>query len=178
MRPSAFAAAVLALCGALSARAQTITTTDALGQTVVEEITIDPLQGLPTTNILETLTAPTTATTPAQDQGQQGPVGAPPGTTAAVGGATPYTYTTTDANGDTIAVVATFTPTFTATGTPQGDPPVGTVLNFSSWKQSVGTNTVAAINSGLCRLSLDPRWLYVTSMLCAGLTGGAWLAFA
>ncbi|KAJ3004457.1 hypothetical protein NUW54_g4805 [Trametes sanguinea] len=96
MRLVAFVAALLAL-SARSVFAQTITTTDDLGETVIEVITIDPNLGLPTTEILQTLT--TTTTPAAQDPDvQQGPVGQPQ-PTADNGAATVYTYTTTDALG-------------------------------------------------------------------------------
>ncbi|KAI0364310.1 hypothetical protein BV20DRAFT_974575 [Pilatotrama ljubarskyi] len=172
MRPFAFVAALLTLCAG-SVRAQTITTTDELGQTVVEFITVDPLQAIPVTQTLQTLTT----TTPAVPAGQQGPVGAPPATTANAE-PTIYTYTTTDAGGDTIQVVDTFTPTFTTTSTWLSAPP-GTILDYSSWRSMVGTNTVApAISGASARWSLEPRWAAIATSLCAGMMGGAWLAFA
>ncbi|KAI0353794.1 hypothetical protein OH77DRAFT_1552368 [Trametes cingulata] len=175
MRPFAFVAALLTLFAG-SVRAQTITTTDDLGQTVVEFITVDPLQGLPVTQTLYTLT---TSTTPAADvpAGQQGPVGAPPATTANAG-PTVYTYTTTDAGGATIQVVDTFTPTFMTTSTWLSAPP-GTILDYSSWRSMVGTNTVApAISAASARWSLQPRWAVIATTLCAGMVGGMALAFA
>ncbi|RPD54314.1 hypothetical protein L226DRAFT_280174 [Lentinus tigrinus ALCF2SS1-7] len=175
MRPFAFAAAVLALC-ALCANAQTVTTIDELGQTVVEVITVDPLQGLPTTETLQTLTTTATTTTTTPDQGQVGPVGQPaiPGT-----GLTEYTYTTTDAAGNTQAIVDTFTPTFAPTTGGTFTAPPGTILDYTSWKASVGSNTVAVItSSAFSRWSLHPRWLAVGTALCAAFTGGAWLALA
>ncbi|KAI0636144.1 hypothetical protein C8Q77DRAFT_1101843 [Trametes polyzona] len=181
MRPFAFAATLLAFC-ARSARAQTLTTTDALGQTIVEAITIDPLQGLPTTQTLQTLApAATTTTTPTTTttlpDGQQGPVGQPAPTTAAAG-PTIYTYTTTDAGGDTIAVVDTFTPTFLTTSTWAGAPP-GTVLDYSSWRSMVGTNTVAPETGAASpRWNLQRNWLGITTSVCAGVVGGAWLVLA
>ncbi|KAH9925522.1 uncharacterized protein B0H18DRAFT_1008810 [Fomitopsis serialis] len=59
---SALLKAVFATVFALSAYAQTITTTNALGLTVVELITLNPL-GLATTETLSTLTGATTRTT-------------------------------------------------------------------------------------------------------------------
>ncbi|RDX44004.1 hypothetical protein OH76DRAFT_1409487 [Lentinus brumalis] len=175
MRPFAFVAAVLGLC-ALCVHAQQFTTIDELGQTVVEVTTLDDL-GLPTTQTLLTLTSTATPTTTTPAAGQVGPVGQPatPGT-----GITEYTYTTTDAAGNTQAIVDTFTPSFAPTataGTVTAQP--GTILDYSSWKAAVGSNTVAVITSGaFTRWSLHPRWLAVASALCAGFTGGAWLALA
>ncbi|KAI0706752.1 hypothetical protein C8T65DRAFT_651879 [Cerioporus squamosus] len=179
MRPFALAATILGLC-TLYAHGQTITTIDELGQTVVEVITVDPQLGVPETETLaprQTLTTTSTTSTTTPDAGQVGPVGQPttPGT-----GVTVYTYTTTDAAGNTQAIVDTFTPTFAPTataGSVTAQP--GTILDYSSWKASVGSNTVAVITNGaFTRWTLQPRWLAVGSALCAGFTGGAWLAFA
>ncbi|KAH9848444.1 hypothetical protein C2E23DRAFT_763747 [Lenzites betulinus] len=170
MRSFAYVAAFLALC-ARSVSAQTTTVVDALGETVVELITLD-LQGLPSTQTLQTLTTTTTAA-----DGQQGPVGQP-AATATDAGPTIYTYTTTDAAGDTVAVVDTFTPTFAATS-PLSSIPAGTVIPYSSWLSLVGTNTVAAeVNSAVPRWALQHQWLGIATSLCAGVAGGAWLAFA
>ncbi|KAI0833773.1 hypothetical protein BC628DRAFT_1345271 [Trametes gibbosa] len=169
MRPFAYVVSFLTLCvGSVSA--QTTTVVDPLGQTVVEIITLD-LQGLPTTQTLQTLT--TTTTTPLD--GQQGPVGQP-APTVANAGPTIYTYTTTDAGGDTIAVVDTFTPTFVISTTWTGAPP-GTIVPYNSWLSLVGTNTVAAeVNGAIARWALQHRWLGIAASLCAGVAGGAWLA--
>jgi len=109
------------------AQSQTITTTNALGQTVVEAITVDPL-GAPSTQTLLTIT-----TTPTPD-GQGGPVGQP-GTTNT--GVTVYTYTTTDVNGGTIAVEATFSPTFPASSTPTLGS--GSIWAYSDYTAMYGT---------------------------------------
>ena len=139
-----------------------------------------------------TSTTPTTTTT---QQGNQGPVSQPQ---TAAAGQTVYTYTTTNANGalnnrsfssfladiftsvgETEGVVATFTPSFgpTATGGSVTAAP-GTILNYSSWRGSVGSNTVAVISAGTARWSVQPRWANIGVALCASLTGGAWLALA
>lgn len=79
-----------------------------LGQTVVEVITVDPQLGLPSTQILGTLTGPAVVSSSTQPNGvvtvstatpdvQQGPVGQPAASTA--GGLIDYTYTTTNADG-------------------------------------------------------------------------------
>ncbi|KZT19225.1 hypothetical protein NEOLEDRAFT_1142324 [Neolentinus lepideus HHB14362 ss-1] len=132
---------------------------------IVEIITVTTdLLGLPTTRTLETLpytattttptttapttTAPTTTTplvqttpttttttTPPMVVGQPG---ATPGT-----GAIPYQYTTTNAAGATIVVQDTFTPSF-ALITSVAPTSTGSVLDYSQWLSSVGTNTVAA----------------------------------
>lgn len=79
-----------------------------LGQTIVEVVTIDQQLGLPSTEILGTLTGPAVVSSSTQANGvvtvstatpdvQQGPVGQPAASTA--GGPIAYTYTTTDAAG-------------------------------------------------------------------------------
>ncbi|KAI0077280.1 hypothetical protein K474DRAFT_1661888 [Panus rudis PR-1116 ss-1] len=158
--------------------AQTITTIDALGETIVEVVTTDVL-GLATTQTLQTLTgtstsSQTTATTTTPDI-QQGPVGMPP-TVTPVAGNTVYTYTTTDANGDTIAVADTFTPTFAATKTPAVTT-TGTILDYSEWLSMVGTNTPSLVASN----SAQPRWDVLHGILgtamaaLGGVAGGACL---
>ncbi|KAI9056803.1 hypothetical protein FKP32DRAFT_1598694 [Trametes sanguinea] len=171
----AFVAALFAL-SACSVFAQTITTTDDLGETVIEVITIDPNLGLPTTEILQTLT--TTTTPAAQDPDvQQGPVGQPQ-PTVDNGAATVYTYTTTDALGNPTAVVDTFTPTFLTTST-WLSAPAGTILDYSSWRSEVGTNTVApSISGARVRWKVESGWLGIVASLFAGVAGGAWLALA
>ncbi|KAJ6500085.1 hypothetical protein C8R47DRAFT_1211653 [Mycena vitilis] len=165
-----FAALFFALVIPFTA-AQTLTTTDDAGETIVENITVDVL-GNPTTIILETLTpaaaAPTTVTTtdragdtvievitvdadgdsvtqtiqtvtPAA-AGGQGPVGQP-GPTGAAGLPTPFTYTTTDALGDTTAVVATFAPSFATTVAPSATFQA-TVMDYSAYTASYATQAV------------------------------------
>ncbi|KAI0762051.1 hypothetical protein BC629DRAFT_1544618 [Irpex lacteus] len=189
---------------AVSALAQTVTTTDTAGNTVVEVVTTDPQLGLPTTQILETLepgvvtptpsltsptatpitptatsatlaTTATTATTQAPD-GQQGPVGAP----APIDGPAStyiYTYTTTDAAGDFTAIVDTYTPTVptTAPFTPTG---TGTILNFSAYLSMIGTNTVAPDFSASSRITVSRSLLVGTGAIALGLAGGFGLVFA
>ncbi|KAI8969863.1 hypothetical protein BD414DRAFT_502391 [Trametes punicea] len=174
MRHFAFVAALLTLCAG-SVFAQTITTIDALGETVVEVITIDPNLGIPTTETLQTLTATTTTTPPPEVQ--QGPVGQPQPT---LNNAAPtvYTYTTTNALGETTAVVDTFTPTFETTST-WAPPPAGTILNYSSWRNEVGTNTVAPpISGSSARWAVHSGWTGIAGSLAVGIAGGAWLALA
>ena len=77
-----------------------------------------------------------TTTTPVQ----QGPVGQPASTPLTPGGPTPYTYTTTDANGNYITALGTFTPSFPAT-TPYTPTGSGTILSYSEWLSQIGTNT-------------------------------------
>ena len=79
-----------------------------------------------------------------------------------------------------MAVEDVFTPTFLPTNTATYQPrPEGTVIEYSSWRQAVGTNTAVVLRSAApSRLALHPRWLAVTAALSAGLTGGAWLALA
>ncbi|KAJ6570272.1 hypothetical protein DFH09DRAFT_1313465 [Mycena vulgaris] len=119
----------------------TLTTTDAVGQTVVEVVTGDGL-GDSATQILQTLT-----TTAAEVTQAPGPVGQP-GPTGAAGAPTPYTYTTTDALGETTAVVATFTPSFATTVMPSATFKA-TVLDYSVYTASYATQqaTNQAANS-------------------------------
>ncbi|KAF8501478.1 hypothetical protein F5888DRAFT_1672548 [Russula emetica] len=150
-----------------SVLSQQVTTTNAAGNTIVEQVTTNAL-GQTITQILQTLggaattsasqtaqtlstaattaatTSPTTtATTTAA--AVQGPVGQPASTPLTPGGPTPYTYTTTDANGNPVIGTATFTPSFPAT-TPYTPSGTGTVLGYSQWLSIIGNNT-----SGLSR---------------------------
>ncbi|KAG5643260.1 hypothetical protein DXG03_001270 [Asterophora parasitica] len=141
-------------------KAQTITTTDAAGNTVAEVITTDA-NGNPTTSTILTLppgittatsvtTAPelttATATSPttvaAVPPVQQGPVGQPQDTTFSAGGVTPYTYTTV-VNGVTSVLVDQFTPTNPPT-LPISVSASGTVLDYSSWLSQYGHPTAGA----------------------------------
>ncbi len=88
-------------------------------------------------------TAPTTALTATATTTQaqvQGPVGQPGTTPLTPGGPTPYTYTTTDANGNPVIATATFTPSFPAT-TPYTPTGSGTVLGYSQWLSVIGNHT-------------------------------------
>ncbi|KAL7279408.1 hypothetical protein ACG7TL_007250 [Trametes sanguinea] len=170
MRFFAFVVALLTFAAG-SAHAQTVTTTDALGETVVEFITIDQNLGLPTTEILQTLTATTTTTT--APDGQQGPVGQPEPTTDD-GSPTDQCRP----SGDLTAVVDTFTPTFLTTST-WLSAPAGTILDYTAWRSEVGTNTVApSISAARVRWKVESGWLGIAASLLAGVAGGAWLALA
>lgn len=73
--------------------------------------------------------------------------------------------------GATIAVVDTFTPTVPLS-TPFTPTSTGTILDYSSWLQSVGTNTVGAVNfSGSSRLSIHTQDIGAAVALVAGLLG-------
>ncbi|KAI5116384.1 hypothetical protein M0805_005881 [Coniferiporia weirii] len=172
--------AILACLSAALVHAQTVTTTDALGETVIEVATLD-VNGLPTTEILQTVTtaadpgdettaAATTTTTPLN----QGPVAQPAATET---GETIFTYTTTDANGDTTAIVDTFTPSFVEGTTLPPQTYTGTVLDYSSWLSLVGTNTVAAdASTNSARAGRVSRGACgAGAALLAGVLGGAWL---
>ncbi|KAJ6499087.1 hypothetical protein C8R45DRAFT_981062 [Mycena sanguinolenta] len=113
--------------------AETVTTVDPAGDTVVEFLTGDG-QGDTVTQILQTLAA--------ANPGGQGPVGQP-GPTGAAGLPTPFTYTTTNANGETRQVVATFTPSFAATVVPSLTFQA-TVLDYSAYTASYGSGQQAA----------------------------------
>lgn len=99
-------------------------------------------------------TSASTAAAATTTQVQQGPVGQPGTTPLSPGGPTPYTYTTTDANGNPVLATATFTPTFPATTsyTPTGS---GTVIQYSAWLSHIGTNT-GALNQPAASQAANP----------------------
>ncbi|KAH9058330.1 hypothetical protein EDB87DRAFT_1626025 [Lactarius vividus] len=144
---------------------QLITTTNQAGETIVEQITTNAF-GQPLTQILQTLgplTSPTPTsltptttltTTPTTTPEEQGPVGQPGSTPETPGGPTPFVYTTTDANGNYVAVSATFTPTFPQTipYTPTGS---GTILKYSDWLSQIGNNT-GALNQPIASQAANP----------------------
>ncbi|KAJ7721737.1 hypothetical protein DFH07DRAFT_296301 [Mycena maculata] len=142
----------------------TITTTDAEAETVVEQIIGDAAGNLQT-QILQTL-----PTTPAA----VGPVGQPATTEAdaTAGALTPYTYTTTNAAGNTIAVVATFTPSFATTVAPSATFQA-TVLNYSQYLASYATQTpTQASGNAAVRPSPTGWWGPCLSVLAAIVGGG------
>ncbi|KAI0346314.1 hypothetical protein BDW22DRAFT_1368756 [Trametopsis cervina] len=195
---------VLAL--ACSVLAQSVTVTDAAGNTIVEVITVDPSIGLPTTIPVQTIPAgqpapvspalpstpapptapvvtptatPTPTPTPVQPtipDGQQGPVGAPTPITGPAG-AIVYTYTTTDANGAFTAIVDTFTPTSPAS-TPFTPTGSGTILNYSQYLSLVGTNTVLPQISAGHYPSISFPLLSAGIAVAVGFAGGLGLYFA
>jgi len=131
---------------------QTVTTTNALGGTVTQTVagaaaTTSASQATQTASTAATTAAATTAptTSPTATAATtatqvQGPVGQPATAPVSPGGPTPYTYTTTDANGNTVIATATFTPSFPAT-TPYTPTSTGTVLGYSQWLSMIGNNT-------------------------------------
>ncbi|KAJ7747348.1 hypothetical protein B0H16DRAFT_1555668 [Mycena metata] len=195
------------------AAAQTFTTTDLAGETIVENITLDP-NGLPTTVILQTLagaagaagaaggaiTATTITTTdPAGETVVEvitgdgvgdsvtntiqtiaaaapvnpGPVGQP-GPTGAAGLPTPFTYTTTDANGNTIAVKATFTPSV-ATTLPVSATFQATVLDYTDYTASYATQIATVANAKSNNSSASqrsPKWWGSCLSVVIGMAGG------
>jgi len=166
---------VLGTFFAALARAQTTTITDAAGNTIIEVITIDPVQEIPVTSTIETIpaaAAQTTTTTTPLDQ-QQGPVAQPAATEA---GQTTFRYTTTDAAGDTIVVTDTFTPSFAPTaGTTPIPTFVGTILSVNQWLSMVGTNTVPVANAAIERWKFPRTLLSIGSAMLAGAVGGVWI---
>ena len=105
----------------------------------------------------------------------QGPVGQPVPTGAAT--PTVYTYTTTNAAGQTTGVVDTFTPTFYQS---QQSPTLltGTILNYSSWLAMVGTNTAASSSQQASGANIKYLSRGSYGMLLAFLSsivGGTWL---
>lgn len=129
----------------------------------------------------QTVIATTTqaqVTVPTTDAGQVGPIGQPQSTLPGQS-ETPFTYTTTNAEGLTVAVVATFTPSFPAT-VPRTGLATGTILSYSQWLSMVGTNTVAADSSsaGAKRWSVSGKWVGIIAGLVVGAAGGAGLVLA
>ncbi|KAG1750254.1 hypothetical protein EDB19DRAFT_1825281 [Suillus lakei] len=185
--------AAIALCASW-VHAQTLTVTDINGATVVEVVTLNPL-GLATTQTLSTiagltpnplttntLSTTTTTTTPAgilqtipttTATQNQGPVEQPGSTVLEPGGPTPYTYTTTNADGSTVAVLATFTPTGPATVLPTPTT-TGTVINYSSYIASVGTGAAATSGATRRAFSLCSGWYGLVASTMLGIGGGAW----
>lgn len=129
------------------------------------------ITSLTTTNPLTqtTVAVLTTSTSP-----QVGPVGQPATTPAVAGGETPYTYTTTDANGNQVVMQGVFTPT-----SPQTVLPVptttGTVLGYSQWLSIIGTYTAPPNAAYRTSTSLATGWYYFAATTLTGLIGGAWL---
>ncbi|KAJ8586256.1 hypothetical protein M405DRAFT_864732 [Rhizopogon salebrosus TDB-379] len=177
----------IALCASW-AYAQTVTTTNAAGETVVEVVTLLPA-GVLTTDILQTITGPVLPTTTAATTSttsntilqtlsttsttkQQGPVGQPaPTTNLTPGGPTPYTYTTTNAAGQTVAVEGTFTPTGPATTLPTPTT-TGSIMNYSSYTAIYGTATPTS--GGRLAFSLSSGWYGLVGSTVLGTGGGAW----
>jgi hypothetical protein len=57
----------------------------------------------------------------------------------------------------------------------------GTIINYSSWLQSVGSNTVAAVQTGAARTGFGDgvgRGLLQTGFALGGILGGAWMVLA
>ncbi|KIJ66803.1 hypothetical protein HYDPIDRAFT_85163 [Hydnomerulius pinastri MD-312] len=176
--------------------AQTETVVNAAGATVVEVLT-DNAAGVPVTQILQTIVGstsslsnplnPLTSSTPltssnpllasptaATTSVPVGPVGQPAPTPVEAGGPTPYTYTTTNADGETVALEGIFTPTGPATVLPNPTT-TGTVLNYSSWKAMVGTNTVPANAASHISTPISTGWYCLVATTLTGLVGGAWV---
>jgi len=139
------------------------------GYTIVVVITTNTLAQTVGTTTIATLTS-----TPVQQTTTNpGPVGVP-AAAGGGGGDTPYTYTTTNAQGLTTAVAAIFTPSFSTA--PYTSPTSsGTVMDYSAWLSLIGTNTVAATSAAGERWHFDNRLWGVAAALSAGVLGGAWV---
>ncbi|KAG6334113.1 hypothetical protein ID866_4975 [Astraeus odoratus] len=161
------------------ASAQLETVLDLAGDTVVELLTTN-VAGLEVTSVLTTLLASSTTnplanpitqtstTTTSTPVGGGGVVEQTQSEPLTPGGPTPYTYTTTNAAGETIAVVATFTPTGPQTILPTPTT-TGTVLDYSSWLGMIGTNTVAANAAGQAWLPIATGWYCLVVMVLTSL---------
>ncbi|KIM40453.1 hypothetical protein M413DRAFT_445911 [Hebeloma cylindrosporum] len=118
--------------------AQTVTTTNDAGQSIIQVITVSG--AVTTTQVIQTLSAASPSTTsqaPVSTQTlQQGPVGQPGSTTGTPGAPIPYAYTTV-IGGVTTVVQDIFTPTSPATTTVFASGS-GTILDYSSWRSVYG----------------------------------------
>ncbi|KAF5359260.1 hypothetical protein D9756_003232 [Leucocoprinus leucothites] len=143
------------LCLALFSVAQTLTTINAAGSSVVVVVSTDPA-GInpPVTQTIQTLapgapapgnptptpntatTQATTTTPPAAPPAVQGPVAEPAPTPQGAGGVTPYTYITV-INGVTTTVADNFTPTNPAS-TPVTPTGTGTIWDYSQYMSVFG----------------------------------------
>jgi len=180
---------ILALSSSV-AYGQRVTATDAYGDIIVESVTEDAL-GDPTTLILSTIPASTTArsatatgtttartattaatatTTAAPNPGQV----ETPGQGGNAGDPTPFTYTTTDANGNYVQRVGTFEPTAPATVLPNPTT-TGVVLQYSSWLALVGTNTIAASGGAAPAWNPSRGWYGAGLSIIASVAGGIWI---
>jgi hypothetical protein len=111
--------------------------------------------------------------------GQQGPVGQPVSAAGDPHGPTPFTFTTTDANGDTIEVTSTFVPSFPATVS-TNIPATGTVLGYSDWLSMIGTATSipGASSSGARKPLVEGTALCAAVVsLIIGMLGGTMAVF-
>jgi len=172
-------------------KAQTITTTDVNGNTIIEVVTTNAA-GAPVTSVIQSIpnTATTSQTTPAvaapsttapptpiavaTPPPQQGPVGAPPPPAVSAGGVTPYTYTTV-INGVTEALTDLFTPTNPAT-LPPSIGPSGTILDYSSWLAEFGPHTTSGSSSSAFRPDpFSAGWWGVFAGCAVSVLSMAWL---
>ncbi|KII89624.1 hypothetical protein PLICRDRAFT_52792 [Plicaturopsis crispa FD-325 SS-3] len=129
--------------------AQTLTAVDPdSGATVIEVVTVDPVEGLPTTEILQTLT-----------------------TTAAAGAVTGGAATGARTIGQQLITLPG------ATTVLQTALASGTVYDYSDWLKMVGTNTVAAnaASAGERRWRVQSGWVGIGAGVLAGVGSGAWL---
>jgi len=149
----------------------TVPDPDGSGNNVVEVVTVDAL-GNPTTVILSTIIATTTALADAPDQ-EQGPVGQPPPTLTGPPQIV-YIYTTTDDAGDRDVITTTFTPTYQ---TPNPTTPLssGTVWALSEYTASFGTGAAAthtgAANTLMATHLSTWRWTIACGVMAFGAGG-------
>ena len=175
---------VLALCSSFS-YAQRVTTTDAYGDTIVESLSTDAV-GDTLTQVLSTIASTTartiTTTRTTTTQGSTTTITAAPGPgqveTPGQGGdaglPTPFTYTTTDANGNYVQRVGTFVPTGPATVLPNPTT-TGVILQYSSWLAMVGTNTLPATGGAPPTWNPSRGWYGAGLSVVAAFAGGAWI---
>ncbi|KZV72667.1 hypothetical protein PENSPDRAFT_750803 [Peniophora sp. CONT] len=149
-------------------RGQTISTTDALGDIIIEFETIDPILGEPVTSILETIPATTTST----DLDAL--------STTTTSSTTTSTSTTAV---DALSTSTTTTATAAAAATPYNgvSPTTGTILDYSAWLSVIGTatqvgygtaSTAQADTSGAAHGALPAMWPVLGAALL-GTMGGA-----
>jgi len=166
------AAYVVLLSMALSGSAQltTITTSNALGQTVVVQESL--AGGVPVAStVLTTLTGSTTTSTTTTDDGGGGPVGYTTSTTGQIGPTT-YVYTTTDQFGSRTVVTDVFTPTYEPTS-PWPTVPSGTIIDYSAYTSTnpEKTNRARTVTSQPLNMSSMGVIVALCTVLCVA-TGG------
>ena len=101
-------------------------------------------------------------------------MGQPASTPLTPGGPTPYEYTTTDANGNTVVLQGTFTPTGPQTVLP-APTTIGSVLGYSQWLSMIGTYTAPPSAARRMSMPVATGWYYFAATTFVGLVGGAWL---
>lgn len=145
-----------------------------LRQTVQAAATSTSLTTSPASAATQTTSSTTTKATTTPDS-QQGPVGQPAETPETPGGPTPFTYTTTDANGNYVATTGVFIPSFAAT-TPFTPTVTGTILPYSVWLSMVRA-TATSSQAAAAQKANAASWVGVNLSLLLGAISMAIIGF-